>query len=84
MGDAPRASGRRGDQRARHQPAEGEQGGVILVSVSVDPHALKAPLPWELAYRNQDGGLRGGVVRLPSGAPIEIAFTESVLPAASH
>jgi hypothetical protein len=25
--------------------------------------------------------LRGGVVRLPSGAPIEVAFTEAVLPA---
>lgn len=62
---------------------EGEQGGVILVSLSVDPRALKAPLPWELAYHNQDGGLRGGVVRLPSGAPIEVAFTEAVLPASA-
>jgi hypothetical protein len=60
---------------------EGQQGGVILVSLSVDPRTLKVPLPWELAYHDQDGGLRGGVVRLPSGAPIEVAFTEAVLPA---
>jgi len=60
---------------------EGERGGVILVSLSVDPEGLKAPLPWRLRYTNAAGAVEGGVMSLPSGAPIEIALTTAMLPA---
>ena len=60
---------------------EGERGGVILVSLSVDPEGLKAPLPWRLPYTNAAGAVEGGVMILPSGAPIEIALTNAMLPA---
>ena len=59
---------------------EGERGGVILVSLSVDPEGLKAPLPWRLPYINAAGAVEGGVMSLPSGAPIEIALTNAMLP----
>jgi len=60
---------------------EGERGGVILVSLSVDSEGLKAPLPWRLPYTNAAGAVEGGVMILPSGAPIEIALTTAMLPA---
>ena len=60
---------------------EDERGGVILVSLSVDPEGLKAPLPWRLPYTNAAGAVEGGVMSLPSGAPIEIALTTAMLPA---
>lgn len=60
---------------------KGERGGVILVSLSVDPEGLKAPLPWRLPYTNAAGAVEGGVMILPSGAPIEIALTPTMLPA---
>ena len=60
-----------------------ERGGVILVSLSVDPEGLKAPLPWRLTYNSADGAIEGGVITLPSGAPLEITFTSSILPAAA-
>ena len=60
---------------------EDERGGVILVSLSVDPERLKAPLPWRLPYTNAAGAVEGGVMILPSGAPIEIALTNAMLPA---
>ena len=63
---------------------EGERGGVILVSLSVDPEGLKAPLPWRLPYTNAAGAVEGGVLILPSGAPIEIALTNAMLPAPAH
>ena len=63
---------------------EGERGGVILVSLSVDPEDLKAPLPWRLPYTNAAGAVEGGVMILPSGAPIEIALTTAMLPAPAH
>ena len=63
---------------------EGERGGVILVSLSVDPEGLKAPLPWRLPYTNAAGAVEGGVMILPSGAPIEIALTTAMLPAPGH
>ena len=63
---------------------EGERGGVILVSLSVDPEGLKAPLPWRLPYTNAAGAVEGGVLILPSGAPIEIVLTTAMLPAPAH
>ena len=63
---------------------EGERGGVILVSLSVDPEGLKAPLPWRLPYTNAAGAVEGGVMILPSGAPIEIALAPAMLPAPAH
>ena len=60
---------------------EGERGGVILVSLSVDPEGLKAPLPWRLPYIDTAGAVEGGVIILPSGAPIEVALTTAMLPA---
>ena len=51
-----------------------ERGGVILVSLQVDPSGLKASLPWALSYKNDEGEEEGGVVILPSGAPIEVSF----------
>ena len=60
---------------------EDERGGVILVSLSVDPEGLKAPLPWRLPHTNAAGAVEGGVMILPSGAPIEIALTNAMLPA---
>ena len=60
---------------------EGERGGVILVSLSVDPGGLKDPLPWRLPYTNAAGAVEGGGMILPSGAPIEIALTTAMLPA---
>ena len=60
---------------------EGERGGVILVSLSVDPEGLKAALPWRLPYIDKAGAIEGGVITLPSGAPIEIALTSAMLPA---
>ncbi len=59
---------------------EGERGGVILVSLSADPQGLKTPLPWRLAYTSAAGVVEGGVVTLPSGAPIEITFNAPILP----
>ena len=63
---------------------EGERGGVILVSLSVDPEGLKAPLPWRLPYTNAAGAVEGGVLILPSGAPMEIVLTTAMLPAPAH
>ena len=60
---------------------EGERGGVVLVSLSVDPEGLKAPLPWRLPYIDTAGAVEGGVIILPSGAPIEVALTTAMLPA---
>ena len=60
---------------------EGKRGGVILVSLSVDPEGLKAPLPWRLPYIDTAGAVEGGVIILPSGAPIEVALTNAMLPA---
>ena len=60
---------------------EGKRGGVILVSLSVDPEGLKAPLPWRLPYIDKAGAIEGGVITLPSGAPIEISLTSAMLPA---
>ena len=59
----------------------GERGGVIMVSLSVDPEGLKAPLPWRLPYIDAAGAVEGGVITLPSGAPIEITLTTAMLPA---
>ena len=71
-------------EQASAVPApEGERGGVILVSLSVDPEGLKAPLPWRLPFTSANGALEGGVITLPSGAPIEIVFTSPILPAAA-
>ena len=63
---------------------QGEQGGVILVSLEVDPTQLKAPLPWTLPYRDAQGVVRGGVLTLPSGAPIEVSFTAPMSPAMNN
>ena len=52
-----------------------------MVSLSVDPGGLKAPLPWRLPYIDTAGAVEGGVITLPSGAPIEIALTTAMLPA---
>ena len=52
------------------------------MSLQVDPSGLKASLPWALSYKNDEGEEEGGVVILPSGAPIEVSFTEPLLPAA--
>ena len=60
---------------------EGERGGVIMVSLSVDPEGLKVPLPWRLSYFDPAGAVEGGVITLPSGAPLEITFTSPILPA---
>ena len=60
---------------------ESKRGGVILVSLSVDPEGLKAPLPWRLPYIDTAGAVEGGVIILPSGAPIEVALTNAMLPA---
>ena len=68
-------------ERARCLLPEGERGGVILVSLSVDPEGLKAPLPWRLPYIDTAGAVEGGVIILPSGAPIEVALTTAMLPA---
>ena len=62
---------------------EGGRGGVIMVSLSVDPKGLKAPLPWRLPYTDASGVVEGGVITLPSGAPLEITFTSPILPAAA-
>ena len=71
-------------EQASAVPApEGERGGVILVSLSVDPEGLIAPLPWRLPFTSAAGALQGGVITLPSGAPIEITFTSPILPAAA-
>jgi len=71
-------------EQATAVPApEGERGGVILVSLSVDPEGLKAPLPWRLPFTSAVGALEGGVITLPSGAPLEITFTSPILPAAA-
>ena len=70
---------------ASSMPApQGEQGGVILVSLEVDPTQLKAPLPWTLPYRDAQGVVRGGVLTLPSGAPIEVSFTTPMSPALNN
>ena len=61
----------------------GERGGVILVTLSVDPTALKKMLPWTMSYTNERGAVTGGIVTLPSGTPVEMTFTAAVLPAAS-
>ena len=63
---------------------EGERGGVIMVSLSVDPEGLTAPLPWRLPYIDTDGAVEGGVIILPSGAPIEIALTNAMLQAPAN
>ena len=71
-------------EQATAVPApEGERGGVIMVSLSVDPEGLKAPLPWRLPFTSATGAVGGGVITLPSGAPLEITFTSPILPAAA-
>ena len=66
------------DSASANPAPDGEQGGVILVSLEVDPATLKAPIPWELPYVDNNGGVRGGVMTLPSGAPVELRFSDPV------
>ena len=51
-----------------------QRGGVVLVTVSVDPASLPGELPWTLRYLDSEGEVAGGVVLLPSGTPLEIRF----------
>ncbi len=60
--------------------ALGARGGVILVSLSVDPAGMKQALPWTLAYPSADDASRGGIVTLPSGTPLELLWSQPVLP----
>jgi len=59
--------------------ALGARGGVILVSLSVDPVGIQEPLPWTLAYQGEDDALTGGIVTLPSGTPLELLWSQPVL-----
>ena len=51
---------------------------MILVSLEVDPATLKAPIPWKLPYLDKNGWVRGGVMTLPSGASVELRFSDPV------
>lgn len=59
--------------------AVGERGGVILVSLSVDPKGLRRVPDWISAYVDGQDAVLGGIVSLPSGTPLEISFTEPLL-----
>jgi len=58
----------------------GARGGVILVSLSVDPEGITQALPWTLSYQDADESSRGGIVTLPSGTPLELLWSQPVLP----
>ena len=60
--------------------ALGARGGVILVSLSVDPAGMTQALPWTLSYQDADESARGGIVTLPSGTPLELLWSQPVLP----
>jgi hypothetical protein len=64
--------------------AVGERGGVVLVSFSADPEGLKRVPKWASTYVGEQGGVLGGIVSLPSGTPLEILFTEPLLPSRSN
>ena len=63
--------------------AEGERGGVILVTLSADREGLRREPDWISKRADQQGDLLGGIVKLPSGTPLEIQFTEALLPSLS-
>ena len=62
----------------------GERGGVILVSLSADPEGLKRQPDWASVHLGEEGAVIGGIVNLPSGTPLEIFFTEPLLPPLSE
>lgn len=64
--------------------ADGQRGGVFLVSLAVDPGKLKAPLPWTLPYLDREGLVSGGIITLPSGTPLELSFTQADLPVSTN
>jgi len=51
-----------------------------LVSLSVDPEGTTQALPWTLSYQDADESSRGGIVTLPSGTPLELLWSQPVLP----
>ena len=50
------------------------RGGVVLVTVSVEAAELPGELPWVLRHSPEAGKPAGGILRLPSGTPLEVRF----------
>jgi hypothetical protein len=59
---------------------ETQRGGVILVTASIDLSKTKRDLPWTRRYLNRHDKIEGGIVKLPSGAPLELIDSPSDLP----
>ena len=51
-----------------------QRGGVVLVTVSVEAAELPGELPWVLRHSPEAGKPAGGILRLPSGTPLEVRF----------
>jgi len=50
------------------------EGGVFLVTASLDPDRLKRPLNWVATHSDDAGNLLGGLIKLPSGTALEVIF----------
>lgn len=63
--------------------APGSRGGVIMVSVSAAEPGSEA-MPWVIEYPHEQGRPTGGILRLPSGTPLEVLWAPADLPEASE
>lgn len=63
--------------------APGSRGGVIMVSVRATEPGPE-PMPWVEEYPPEQGRPVGGILRLPSGTPLEVLWEASGLPEASE
>jgi hypothetical protein len=72
-------------ETARSVPdAKPNRGGVILVTANVDLDRVKQELPWAQRYVSENGTPVGGVVKLPSGTPLELIHSPIDLPTPHH
>jgi hypothetical protein len=60
------------------------RGGVILVTASADLDRAKRELPWVQRQFNNNNELESGIVKLPSGTPLQLIHESVDLPIAAN
>lgn len=63
---------------------DAQRGGVILVTVEADLNRVKQTLPWVQTELDADGQVLGGILRLPSGTPLQLIHKSLDLPSATN
>lgn len=64
--------------------AMSRRGGVILVTASADLDRAKRELPWVQRQFNNNNELESGIVKLPSGTPLQLIHESVDLPIAAN